>query len=434
MRPLAFLLAASSLYGDASFDKARAILTTHCIRCHGADRTLSSFDMVTRESFFSGGRRGAPVIPGKPDASRLFQWVAAGKMPQGDAKLSQQEVEAIRQWIASGADWTAGVKLIGGKRTFWSLRTPVKESPPKVPGAANPIDAFILQKLQSKKLGFARPADHRTLLRRLSFDLTGLPPAPGDYKESYDAAIERLLASPHYGERWGRHWLDVVRFGETDGGEHNYERPHAWRYRDYVIESFNQDKPYDQFIREQLTGDVSHPDDPQMVAATGFLVAGPWDQVSAELNKDKVMAATARMDELDDMVTTTFHTFQAMTVNCARCHDHKFDPIPARDYYKLTAVFSGVGFGNRKIATAAKTAEYDQAVKTDTRTDRLGAQRARTDRRAIAAPLAASEIYSARPAAGKRDAAPACESCVEPERVRTTRRQALADGNHRQHR
>jgi Protein of unknown function (DUF1553)/Protein of unknown function (DUF1549) len=241
------------------------------------------------------------------------------------------------------------------KPAFWSLRTPVK--------GAGDIDSFVLAKLRAKNLELAPRADQRTLIRRLSFDLTGLPPEPDLYKLSYADATERLLASPHYGERWGRHWLDVVRFGETDGGEHNYERFHAWRYRDYVIRSFNEDKPYDRFIREQIAGDLIDPDNPEMVAATGFLVAGPWDQVSAELNKDKVMAATARMDELDDMVTTTFHTFQAMTVNCARCHDHKFDPIPTRDYYRLTAVFRGVGFGNRKVATAEMEKQYEEAAK-----------------------------------------------------------------------
>ncbi len=241
------------------------------------------------------------------------------------------------------------------KPVFWSLRPPVK-----TPGT---IDSFIIAKLQAKNLDLAPKADQRTLIRRLSFDLTGLPPTPDLYKLTYDEALEQLLASRHYGERWGRHWLDVVRFGETDGGEHNYERMHAWRYRDYVIRSLNEDKPYDQFIGEQIAGDLLDGDNAELVAATGFLVAGPWDQVSAELNKDKVMTATARMDELDDMVTTTFHTFQAMTVNCARCHDHKFDPIPTRDYYRLTAVFRGVGFGNRKVATPEIDKAYDMAAK-----------------------------------------------------------------------
>jgi hypothetical protein len=242
--------------------------------------------------------------------------------------------------------------LSGQKKPLWSLRPLTK------PEGQYSIDSFLEAKLKAKNLSFNPRATDRTLLRRLHFDLTGLPPTPADLNRSYAESIDLLLASPAYGERWGRHWLDIVRFGETDGGEHNYERPNAWRYRDYVIHSFNSDKPYPQFVREQIAGDLIAPQDPQLVAATGFLVAGPWDQVQAELNKDKVMTMTQRADELDDMVTTTFHTFQALTVNCARCHDHKFDPIPARDYYRLTAAFAGVGFGNRPVAPAESIAAH----------------------------------------------------------------------------
>lgn len=242
------------------------------------------------------------------------------------------------------------------KRQFWAFRTPVKP-------VGDSIDFFIDAKLKAKGLTPNPKADHRTLIRRLHFDLTGLAPKPEDYALTYEQTIDKLLASPHYAERWARHWLDVVRFGETDGGEHNYERFHAWPYRDYVIEAFRKDKPYTDFIREQIAGDLIAPNDPKMIAATGFLVAGPWDQVSAELNKDKLMAMTARVDELDDMATTTFHTFQAMTVNCARCHDHKFDPIPSKDFYRLTAVYAGVTFGTRTIASEAEQKAYDEKVK-----------------------------------------------------------------------
>ncbi len=265
-------------------------------------------------------------------------------------------------FLAPGFAWAQQQDAVR-KAPFWAFRAPVKRNPPTAAGVTHPIDAFILDKLKSKGLAFSPRAGQRELARRLHFDLTGLPPDAAGYREPYEAAVERLLASPRYGERWGRHWLDIVRFGETDGGEHNHERYHAWRYRDYVIDAFNRDKPYPVFIREQLTGDLMEPDNPEMVAATGFLVAGPWDQVSAELNKDKLMAMTARMDELDDMVTTTFHTFQALTVNCARCHDHKFDPIPAKDYYKLTSVFRGVTFGTRTAASTEAVAAYEQRVR-----------------------------------------------------------------------
>jgi hypothetical protein len=301
------------------------------------------------------------VVAGNANGSRLLQFVSSGKMPMGGAKLSAADIETLREWITAGHPYATTGATPAAKRVFWSLRAPVKTAPPDT--AVNPVDAFVRAKLSEKGLTQAPRADDRTLIRRLSFDLTGLPPSADLYKLSYEQAVEALLASPHYGERWGRHWLDVVRFGETDGGEHNYERNNAWRYRDYVIKAFNEDKPYDRFVREQIAGDLIDGANLELVSATGFLVAGPWDQVSVELNKDKVMAATARMDELDDMVTTTFHTFQAMTVNCARCHDHKFDPIPTRDYYRLTAVFRGVGFGNRKVATPETDAQYQAATK-----------------------------------------------------------------------
>jgi hypothetical protein len=246
---------------------------------------------------------------------------------------------------------------------WWAFKTPVK---PPVPGGAasgNPIDGFLQARLREKELTFAPPADNRTLLRRLSFDLTGLPPTPEELNQPYEKALDRLLASPRYGERWGRHWLDVVRFGETDGGEHNYERFNAWPYRDYVIDAFNRDLPFNQFVRDQLAGDILHPQDRSKIAATGFLVSGPWDQVSAVLNQDPLMRKTARMDELDDMVTTTAATFLGLTVNCARCHDHKFDPIPTRDYYRFASAFSGAGFGERVIANAEERAKYDALVK-----------------------------------------------------------------------
>jgi hypothetical protein len=247
--------------------------------------------------------------------------------------------------------------------TWWAFGSPRKPAVPTVAGVSNPIDAFLLTKLREKGLGFAPPADRRILIRRASFDLTGLPPKPELLSKPYAQALEDLLVSPHYGERWGRHWLDVVRFGETDGGEHNYERFNAWPYRDYVIDAFNKDLPYNQFIREQIAGDILFPNDRSKIAATGFLVSGPWDQVSAELNKDPTMRKMARMDELDDMVTTTSATFLGLTVNCARCHDHKFDPIPARDYYRMTAAFSGAGFGERSVASAAEREQYDAQVK-----------------------------------------------------------------------
>ncbi|MBY0503183.1 MAG: DUF1553 domain-containing protein [Bryobacteraceae bacterium] len=325
----------------ADFAPVRALFDQRCVRCHAGDSPRGGLNLATGE---------------KLDATKLIERVASGSMPLGGPKLAAADLDTLRAWAAAGAPWERSPQ-----KQFWAFRSPVNVSPPA--GEPHPIDAFLREKLRAKGLDFSPAAAPRTLIRRLSFDLTGLPPDPADYALSYAEATARYLASPHYGERWGRHWLDVVRFGETDGGEHNYERPNAWPYRDYVIRSFNQDLSYRDFIRQQIAGDLLAPQDPRQVAATGFLVAGPWDQVQAEINKDKAMAMTQRMDELDDMVTTTFHTFQAMTVNCARCHDHKFDPIPTRDYYRLTAVFAGVGFGNRRVASEAEVAEYELRAK-----------------------------------------------------------------------
>lgn len=314
-----------------------SVLESRCLKCHGGEKVSAGLDLTQAGS------------------TRIVERVERGEMPLGGPRLTSEEVAAVKAWVDAGSKPLRAV----AKKTFWAFRPVVKPAVPKIDGATNAIDAFLLDKLRAKGLGFAPKADDRTLLRRVAFSLTGLPP---DRTMPYPQAVEAFLASPRYGERWGRHWLDVVRFGETDGGEHNFERALAWPYRDYVIESLNADKPYPEFLREQIAGDLLAPGDPKIVRATGFLVAGPWDSVSAELNKDVAMKATARMDELDDMVTTTMHTFQAMTANCARCHDHKFDPIPTRDYYKLTGVFQTVGFGTRDVATAEAKAAYEKAT------------------------------------------------------------------------
>ena len=231
----------------------------------------------------------------------------------------------------------------------WSFQ-PVQRAavPAATPGTRNPIDHFIRAKLAEQGLTPAPEADRRTLIRRVSFDLIGLPPTPEETDafvtdsrpDAYERLVDRLLDSPHFGERWARHWLDVVRFAETHGFEMNNPRPNAWPYRDYVIRAFNDDKPYDQFVREQLAGDALGADE-----ATGFLVAGAWDQVKSP---DEVLTRNQRADELHDMVSVTGSALLGLTVGCARCHDHKFDPIPQRDYYALKAVFEGVQHGERE--------------------------------------------------------------------------------------
>src|SRR5438093_1384770 len=242
----------------------------------------------------------------------------------------------------------------------WAFKPLMRPSVPAIPKhggkSANPIDSFIAAKLREDKLRPSREADRRTLIRRVYFDLLGLPPTPEDVKafvadkdsRAYEQLVEKLLASPRYGERWSRHWLDVVRFAESHGFEMNQPRASAWPYRDYVIGAFNEDKPYDRFILEQLAGDALGVDE-----ATGFITGGPWDQVKSP---DPVLTANQRADELHDMVSTTGSAFLGLTVGCARCHDHKFDPIPQTEYYAFKAVFQGVQHGERKLRTPDSTA------------------------------------------------------------------------------
>ena len=250
----------------------------------------------------------------------------------------------------------------------WAFR-PLKR--PAIPAAdlqsfnasTNPIDLFIRGRLAKHRQKPAGPAGHRVLIRRAYFDLIGLPPTPEEVDaflrdkrpDAFENVVERLLASPQHGERWARHWFDVVRFGESQGFEYDRIRDHAWRYRDYVINAFNADKPYDQFIREQLAGDVIEPVTQEGIVATGFLVAGPWDQAGSGAASPSVRAMV-REAELEDMLGTIGQTFLGVTLNCARCHNHKFDPIPTRDYYRIKAVFQGVRHGERSIDTKEEKA------------------------------------------------------------------------------
>src|SRR4051794_24970244 len=245
------------------------------------------------------------------------------------------------------------------KADFWTFKPSSKPIVPALRKAGrprNPIDVFILAELEKKGLQPSPEADRRTLLRRITFDLTGLPPTPEEAEtffsdrsgDAHERLVDRLLASPAYGERWARHWLDVVHFGETHGYDKDKLRPHAWPYRDYVIRAFNRDTPWSRFVEEQLAGDILAPDSPEGIVATGFLAAGPWDFVGhVELPESKTDGLIARYNDRDDMVMTTMSSFQSLTVHCARCHDHKFDPLTQRDYYNLQAVFGGVDRANR---------------------------------------------------------------------------------------
>ena len=252
---------------------------------------------------------------------------------------------------------------------WWSLRAPVDPKLPDVKDAGwavNPIDRFVLAKLEAAGLRPSAPAEKRTLIRRVTFDLTGLPPTPEEVEQfaadsspnAYAKLVDRLLASPAYGQRWARHWLDVVRFGESQGFERDQLRPNAWRYRDWVIDAFNADMPYDQFVRLQIAGDVIAPDDAPSVIATGFLVCGPYDEVGETIGSPSMQAVT-RADSLEDLVGVTSQTLLGLTANCARCHDHMFDPIPQADYFRLVSALSGVRHGERSVSPGGPAAQRE---------------------------------------------------------------------------
>ena len=279
-------------------------------------------------------------VPGQPDESELVRRIAAedeaDRMPPEGKPLTAAQVDLIRQWVAQGAKW----------EEHWAFQPVSRPTIPEVKHrdwVRNPIDAFILHRLEQNDLEPAPPAGKAALIRRAYYDLTGLPPLPAEVDsfladntpEAYERLIDRLLASPQYGERWGRPWLDAVRYAETNSFERDGPKPHAWRYRDYVIRSFNSDKPYAQFVREQLAGDEMTPVTPERLIATGFYRLGLWDDEPAD-------RLQAEYDTLDDLVTTTGQVFLGLTVNCARCHDHKIDPIPQHDYYSLLAFFRGI--------------------------------------------------------------------------------------------
>jgi hypothetical protein len=260
--------------------------------------------------------------------------------------------------------------------TWWSLR-PL--GLPPVPAVANPnasirnpIDAFILDRLPAAGLRPAAEADRCTLIRRLTFDLIGLPPTPDEIgafladtsSDAYERLVDRLLASPHYGERWARHWMDVAHFAETHGHDQDRIRPHAWRYRDYLVAAFNADTPYARYVQEQIAADVLFPDEPHLIPALGFLAAGPWDESSLrDIREDSIDRQAGHYLDRDDMVTTVMSSFQSLTVHCARCHDHKFDPIPQAEYYALQAVFAGVGRADRAYDPDPQTARHRRAVR-----------------------------------------------------------------------
>lgn len=366
------LLAPAAPAAPVDFAKEIApIFSQRCLRCHNAEEKKGKWSLATAAEFFKkrSGHEDA-VVRGDPENSMLVDLISplskhAAEMPKEGDPLTPDEVKLVRRWIAEGAPWPEGLVIEPRKRgdkSWWSLQ-PLHA--PKVEGDGSPIDRLLLAKLKESGLAMNPPAEPRDLIRRATFDLTGLPPSPEEVdafaracavspaaaEEAYAALIDRLLASPRYGEQWGRHWLDVVRFGESTGFERNIIHDDAWPFRDYVIRSLNDDKPFDRFILEHLAGDQLAPGDPAVEVGTGFLVAGPYDNVG---NQDVKAQAQIRANTLDDVITATGSAFLGITIHCARCHDHKFDPIPQADYYRLQAAFAGVQQGERPLATAAE--------------------------------------------------------------------------------
>ncbi len=355
---LSFAQSAHAYSQDAAIDFERDIaplIAKRCLECHNARDVKGGLNLTTHAGALKGGESGAAIVLGKPEKSNLLQRVIDGEMPpksRGQSqRLPDEEIALLRKWIASGAKWPQGRTLdiyerttsVRGGLDWWSFQ-PV--SRPEVPDiknkdrVADPIDAFILARLEAAGMQPAPLADRRTLIRRAYFDLIGLPPTPEQIDafvkdsspNSYEKLIDRLLASKHYGERWARYWLDLVRFAETNGYERDKIKPNFWRYRDWVISALNNDMPYDRFVVDQLAGDeVAHRDE-QSVIATGMLRAGTW-------NDEPNDPADYLYTRLEDMVHTTSTAFLALTVKCARCHDHKFDPIHQTDYYRTASFF-----------------------------------------------------------------------------------------------
>ena len=322
-----------------------AVLHERCIQCHGSKTAMSGLAVDSREMLLKGGTRGPAVKPGAATESLLYKAVTHAVEPHmpPTGKLADAETAALREWIDAGAEWPlAQSPTRPDPADWWAFQKPVKPQVPKVAGAENPIDAFLLRKLNEAKLEPGPAADRATLIRRASYDLLGLPPSFDEVQafvsdsdpNAYGKLIDRLLESERYGEKWGRHWLDLVRYGDTSGFEQDPYTLEAYRYRDYVIKSFNGDKPYDRFVKEQLAGDEIFPDEPEARVGTGYY------RVNA--NRDMLFKVEDlnRVEKLTDYVDTTSKVFLALSVGCARCHDHKFDPIPQKDFYRLQAVFA----------------------------------------------------------------------------------------------
>lgn len=377
------LLLIISVKGEDPIDfvrDVRPIFDKHCLNCHGPAKQRSGFRLDAKSEALKGGNNFQPgIIPGKAGDSPLIHLVTGKNkdlvMPPQGERLTEKEIKTLSAWIDAGAAWPAGVDRLklDNKRDHWSfqtLTTPVTPTPSDQTWPRNDIDRFILTRLEKEGLAPAPTSDRVTWLRRVTFDLTGLPPSPEQVKlfvndqriDAYERVVDELLKSSRYGERWAQHWLDVVRYADTHGYEVNTERPNAWPYRDYVIDAFNKDTPYDLFVKEQIVGDATGKD-----TATGFLVTSSV-LLPGQIGADEPSKRLARQDAIDDIVVNIGQTFLGLSIGCARCHDHKFDPISQRDYYAMQGFVAGVEYEDRQlnnpeaIAARKTIAEANQAI------------------------------------------------------------------------
>jgi len=368
---------------------ARAILAARCAECHGVDVQESHLRLDSRAGLVAGGDFGPAIVAGASAQSELLRRVRSTnseqRMPPDGPRLTAEEIAALAAWIDAGAVWEGGEPAPAAVRDprldHWAWQPIVSpEVPPPVAAfaatggvepARNPIDLFIRHALAARGLEPSPAADRRTLIRRLSFDLVGLPPTPEEMEafaadpdpRAYEKLVERLLASPRYGERWARHWLDIVHYGDTHGYDKDKPRPNAWPYRDYVIRALNDDKPYARFVMEQIAGDVLFPGTRDGAEAIGFIAAGPWDYIGhVEVAEAKTDGKIARHLDRDDMVANTIGTFASVTVHCAQCHAHKFDPVTQEDYYSLQAVFAAIDRADRSYSADPRVEERHAAV------------------------------------------------------------------------
>ena len=365
IRSVAFLfllwVAIPASGGELFVETVAPILSRRCLNCHNDQQRAGDFSLESAQSAMSGGF----IDPGHGKTSHLVELISPvegePQMPKDADALNAEEIKAIVTWINAGAQWPAEFRLQMPRITdtdWWSYRPVIR---PKVPIQSDdwirtPIDAFVLRQLRVNGLQPSAEADRRTMIRRLSHDLLGLPPTPEQVDSfvhdsspvAYEALVDRMLESPHYGERWARHWLDVVKYADTCGYDKDKLRPNAWPYRDYVVRSFNEDKPYARFVQEQLAGDVLFSGEPDGILGLGFIAAGPWDFIGhVEVPESKIDGKVARNLDRDDMVSNAMNAFCSLTIQCARCHHHKFDPITQEHYYGLQALFSAVDRAER---------------------------------------------------------------------------------------